>query len=44
MNNLKVRTKMIIISLITALVVLVISALSIVNMKRIGDDALANLD
>lgn len=44
MNNLKVRTKMALISVITAAVIIVISFLSIMNMRSIGDDALVTLE
>jgi len=44
MNNLKVRTKMILLSVITAIIILVISLLSIVNMKSIGQKDLATLE
>lgn len=44
MNNLKVRTKMILISAITAVIIVVVSLISIFNMKRIGDNDLATLE
>lgn len=44
MNNLKVRTKMIIICAITAIILVIVSLISIFNMKRIGDDALITLE
>ena len=44
MNNLKVRTKMILISVITAIIIMVVSILSIVSMKSIGEKDLATLE
>jgi len=44
MNNLKVRTKMILLSVITAIIILVVSFISILNMKSIGEKDLATLE
>ena len=44
MNNLKVRTKMILLSVITAIIIVVVAFISILNMKSIGQKDLATLE